>query len=82
MKLNLVVIQKTTIKTFGLPIGNEIMNKKLWLRTGEPLIKYHQKRSNSCCLSSLASAFHCIGDNRDVSALVNHIEESLTLQTK
>ena len=31
-------------------------------------------------MSSLESAFHCIGDNRDVTALVNRIEESLTLQ--
>ena len=32
-------------------------------------------------MSSLASALHCIGDNRDVSALVKQIEESLTLKT-
>ena len=46
-----------------------------------PVIKYHQKFSNSCCLSSLASAFHGIGDNRAVTTLANCIEESLTLQT-
>ena len=30
-------------------------------------------------MSSLESAFHCIGNNRAVTALVNQIEESLTL---
>ena len=44
------------------------------------MIKYHQKTYNSCCLSSLSSAFHCINDNRAVLALVNSIEESLTLE--
>ena len=58
------------------------MNKKIRICTEAPLIKYHQKRSNSCCLSSLASAFLCIGYNRAVSVLVNIIEESLTLQTE
>ena len=45
------------------------------------MLKYHQKASNSCCLSSLASAFHSIGDDRAVPDLVNCIEESLTLHT-
>ena len=57
------------------------MNQKVTLRTEAPLIKYHQKSSNSCCSSSLASTFHCIGDIRAVNALVNLIEEYLTLQT-
>ena len=33
-------------------------------------------------MSSLVSAFNCISDNRAVSDLVNHIEESLNPQTK
>ena len=45
-----------------------------------PLIQYHQKSSNSCYFSSLVSPFNCIGDNRADSALINCIEESLTLQ--
>ena len=32
-------------------------------------------------MSSLTSAFHLISDDRAVTAIVNHIEESLTLQT-
>ena len=44
-------------KKFGVPIGNARMNKKVRFRTEAPLINYHQKISNSCCLSSLESAF-------------------------
>ena len=58
------------------------MTKNVQVQPEAPLIQYHQKSSNSCCLSSLASALHCIGYNRDVSDLVHHIEESLTLQKK
>ena len=39
---------------FGAPIGNAKMTKKLQFQTEVPLIQYHQKSSNSCCLSSLA----------------------------
>ena len=59
---------------FGVPIGNEKMTKKVQFLTEAPLIKYHQKSSNSCCLSSLASAFHFICDIRAVNFLVNIIE--------
>ena len=48
-------------QTFGVPIFNAKMTKQLRFRIEAPLIKYHQKSSISCCLSSLASAFHCIG---------------------
>ena len=58
------------------------MTKKVQFLTEAPLIKYHQQISNSFCLSSLASYFHCIGNNRAVTALVNIVEESLTLQTE
>ena len=67
---------------FGVPIGNAKMTKRVQFHQESPLIQKHQKLSNSCCLSSLISAFHCIGDNRSVSDLANYIEESLTLQTK
>ena len=67
---------------FGVPIGNARMNQKVRFYTEAPMIKYHQKIYNSCCLISLTSAFQCIGDNRAVTFLVNRIEESLTLQTE
>ena len=44
------------------------------------MLKYHQESSSSSCLSSLASDFHIIGDNRAVNSLANFIEESLTFQ--
>ena len=49
--------------------------------TAAPVLKYHQKTSNSIFLGSLASAFHSIGHKRSVPAILNFIEESLTLQT-
>ena len=66
---------------FGVPIGNTKITRKVQFHPAAPVIKHHKKTSNSCCFSSLASAFHCISDNRAVPALVNSIEESLTLQT-
>ena len=69
-----------TYQIFGVPIGNEKSTRKVQFHPTAPVIKYHQKSYNSCCLSSLASAFHFIGDNRSVPALINKIEESLTLQ--
>ena len=60
----------------------KILQKKVQLYPEAPLIQYHQKSSNSCCLSSLESAFYCIGENRAVTGLVNRIEEPLSLQTQ
>ena len=37
-------------------------------------LKYHQKLSKNCCLSSLASAFYIIDDNKAETALSNCIE--------
>ena len=56
-------------------------NRKTIFHPSAPVLKYHQKSSNSCCLSSLLSTFYIIGDDRDVTDLVNFVEESLTLQT-
>ena len=67
---------------FGAPIGNAKITRKVQFRPAALVIKYHQKISNSCFLSSLASDFHCINYNRAVSDHVNFIEESLTLQTE
>ena len=65
---------------FGIPMGNAKITRRVQFHPAAPLIKYHQKTSNNCCLSSLKSAFHCIKNNRAVPALVNCTEESLTLQ--
>ena len=55
-------------------------NKKVQFHLAEPVIKYHQKTYNNCCLSSSELAFRCINDNRDVHSLVNTIEESFNLE--
>ena len=60
-------------KVFGVPIGNAKMVKKVQFHPEAPLIQYHKKSYNSCCLSSLASALHCIDDNRSVYDLINFI---------
>ena len=66
---------------FGVPVGNA-KKKKIQFHPAAPVINYHQKSYNSCCLSSLSSAFHVIVNGWAVTALVNLIEESLTLQTE
>ena len=45
------------------------------------MLKYHKESYDSCCLSRLASAFHSMGDNMDVTYLGNFNGEPLTLQT-
>ena len=63
-----------TFQIFGVPIGNAKITRKVQFHPAAPVIKYHQKTSNSCYLSSLASAFHCINKNMAVPDLVNIIE--------
>ena len=67
---------------FGVPISNAKETRKVQFHPSAPVIKYHQKSSNSCCLSSLASDFRCIKENMDLPALVKSIEKPLTLQTE
>ena len=71
-----------TFQIFGVPIGNAKITRKVQFHQAAPVIKCHQKTSTSCCLSSLASAFQCIGDNRAVTAFVDSIEESLNIYKK
>ena len=58
---------------FGVPIGNAKITRKLQFHLAAPVMNYHQKTSNIFCLSSLASAFHCINYNRGVNFLVTSI---------
>ena len=52
-----------TYQIFGVPIGDAKTTEKIWFHPAEPVIKYHQKSYNSCCLGSLASYFHSICDD-------------------
>ena len=69
-----------TFQIYGVLIGNEKISRKVQFHLAAPVMKYHQKTPNSCCLISLASDFHCFNDNRYVLANVNNIEESFTLE--
>ena len=71
-----------TYQIFCVPIGNTKITRNVQFHPAAPPIKYHQKTYNSCCLSSLESDFHYIGEYRALPDLVYLIEESLTLQTK
>ena len=42
-----------------------------------PFVKYQQREKNTCCFSSLASAFHALGDERAELAIANRIKTSL-----
>ena len=42
---------------FGVPIGNAKITRKVQFYPEAPVMKYHQKTYNSCCLSILEPAF-------------------------
>ena len=48
---------KDTFKTFQVPIGNAKVVKSFVFHKDAPIIRYCQKTLNSCCFSSLESAF-------------------------
>ena len=56
-------------------------NREIPFHPAAPVLKYHQKLYNSCCLSSLASDFHIVVDNTAITVLVTHIKESFTPYT-
>ena len=47
-------------KRFQVPIGNEKCVESFKFQSDDPILKYCQKSLNSCCFSSLASAFYII----------------------
>ena len=49
-----------TFKTFQVPIGNAKVVKSFKFQNDAPILSYCQKTLNSCCFSSLASAFDSI----------------------
>ena len=63
-----------TFQIFGVPIGNTKITREVQFHLAATVMKYHQNTYNSCCLSILESAFHCINENRSVIDLVNSIE--------
>ena len=62
-----------TFKTFQVPIGNAKCVESFKFQNDAPILKYCQKTLNSCCLSSLASAFASINHlyaANDISMLI------------
>ena len=66
-----------TFKIFQVPIGNSKCMKKFKFHNDSPMLNYSRKSLNSCCLSSLASAFASIKKNKAANVISFRIEESL-----
>ena len=68
---------KNTFKSFQVPIGNAKCVELFQFHNDTPILKYCQKLLNSCCFSSLASAFVSIKQINTVNAISLVKEESL-----
>ena len=60
-----------------MPIGNVKSVESFQFKNDAPILKYCQKTLNSCCFSSLASAFASIKHFKAANAISMRIEESL-----
>ena len=67
---------KDTFKKFQVPIGNGKVVKSFMFHKDAPIISYCQKMLNSCCFSSLASAFASIKHFKSENDISIHIKES------
>ena len=63
-----------TYQLFVVPIGNAKNTEEMLFNPRATVLKYHQESYNSCCLSSLKSYFHSIGDNKAAPSVANCIE--------
>ena len=66
-----------TFKQFQVPIGNAKCVESFKFQNDAPILKYCQKTLNSCCFSSLESAFASINHNAAANDISMRIEESL-----
>ena len=53
---------------------------KMKFHSKAPMLKYRQNALNSCCFSSLVSAFDSINQNKAANDIAIRIEESLNIQ--
>ena len=65
---------------FGVSIGDAKIIRKVQFHLAASVMKCLHNSSKSSSLCTLASAFHCTNDKKVALALVNSIEESLTLE--
>ena len=61
-------------KMFEVPIGNKKCVEKMNFCSKAPMLKYRQNSSNSCCFSSLASAFDSINQTKSATSISMRIE--------
>ena len=66
-----------TFRFFQVPIGNAKCVESFKFQNDAPILKYCQNSLNSCCFSSLASAFVSINHNKAANSISLRIEESL-----
>ena len=69
-----------TFKIFQVPIGNAKCVESFKFRIDAPILKYCQKLLNSCCFSSLVSAFASINHNNADNDIPMRIEEYLKIE--
>ena len=73
----MTVHNTNTFKFFQVPIKNSKCVETFKFHNDDPILKYCHKLLNSCCFSSLASAFVSIKKIKSVNAISLRIEESL-----
>ena len=61
--------EKDAFRTFQVPIGNAKVVKSFMFHKYAPILSYFQKTLNSCCFSSLASAFASINHFKAAAAI-------------
>ena len=69
-----------TFKTFPVTIGNAKVVKLFKFKKDAPILSYCKKTLNSCCFSSLASAFAIIKHFKDENSISIRIKESLKIE--
>ena len=62
---------------FEFPTGNTKCVEEMKFHSKSPMLKYRQKSLNSCCFSSLASAFGSINQTKSSNDISTRKEESL-----
>ena len=67
-----------SFRIFEVPIGNAKVVKSFVFHKDAPALIFCQKSLNSCCFSSLASAFVSIKQFKAANAIYLRINESLT----
>ena len=67
-----------SFRIFEVPIGNAKFVNAFVFHKDAPTLKFCQKSLNSCCFSSLASAFASIKQFKSEHAISLRINESLT----